>query len=63
MGQGRLQQFDPLSNSDRTLQQGESFYYQELLDGNIAFISSAEEVQILFRVKHNLIKIEKYLLF
>lgn len=47
---GRLQRFDPLSNSDRTLQQGETLDYQELLDGNIAFISSAEESQIVFQV-------------
>jgi hypothetical protein len=47
---GRLQRFDPLTNSDRTLQNGETLDYQELLDGNIAFISSAEEAQIVFRV-------------
>lgn len=47
---GRLQRFDPLTNSDRTLQDGETFDYQELLDGNIAFISSAEESQIVFQV-------------
>lgn len=47
---GRLQRFDPLSNSDRTLQPGETMDYQELLDGNIAFISSAEESQIVFQV-------------
>ncbi|XP_057381732.2 extracellular matrix organizing protein FRAS1-like [Daphnia carinata] len=47
---GRLQRFDPLANSDRTLQDGETFDYQELLDGNIAFISSAEESQIVFQV-------------
>jgi hypothetical protein len=39
-----------LSNSDRTLQLGETLDYQELLDGNIAFISSAEESQIVFQV-------------
>ncbi len=47
---GRLQRFDPLTNSDRTLQNGETSDYQDLLDGNIAFISSAEEAQIVFRV-------------
>ncbi len=51
---GRLQRFDPLTNSDRTVQEGEVFDYQELLDGNIAFISSAEEAQIRFQVKHEL---------
>ncbi|EFX68424.1 hypothetical protein DAPPUDRAFT_260138 [Daphnia pulex] len=47
---GRLQRFDPLTNSDRMLQNGETSDYQELLDGNIALISSAEETQIVFRV-------------
>ena len=56
---GRLQRFDPLTNSDRTIQEGEVFDYQELLDGNIAFISSAEEAQILFQVFINLLTLEE----
>lgn len=40
---GRLLKDDPLTLSDRTLRVGEVFDYQELLDGDISFTSSADE--------------------
>ena len=59
---GRLQRFDPLTNTDRTLQAGEEFDYQEVLDGNLAFISSSEEAQIHLQVNNLIIPVSNPLL-